>query len=44
MLLVPALVVLVGKWNWWLPAPVGRILRVQPAAAVEQHGLAAVAE
>jgi RND superfamily putative drug exporter len=26
MLLVPALVVLFGRWNWWLPAPVARRL------------------
>lgn len=28
-LLVPAMVALFGKANWWLPAPLGRILRVQ---------------
>src|SRR3712207_999200 len=36
-LLVPAVVSLFGRWNWWLPAPVARILRVsaspEPAAA-----------
>ncbi|MGH3310665.1 MAG: MMPL family transporter [Streptomyces sp.] len=26
-LLVPALVVLLGRWNWWLPRPVARLLR-----------------
>jgi putative drug exporter of the RND superfamily len=31
-LLVPAVVSLMGRWNWWLPAPVARVLRVQPAA------------
>jgi putative drug exporter of the RND superfamily len=31
-LLVPALVALFGRANWWLPAPVARLLRV-PAAA-----------
>jgi RND superfamily putative drug exporter len=30
-LLVPALVSLLGKWNWWLPRPVARALRVRPA-------------
>ena len=30
-LLVPSLVVLFGRWNWWLPQPVARVLRV-PAA------------
>jgi RND superfamily putative drug exporter len=29
-LLVPALVTLFGRWNWWLPQPVARILRVPP--------------
>jgi RND superfamily putative drug exporter len=30
-LLVPSLVTLFGRWNWWLPRPVARILRVPPA-------------
>ena len=30
-LLVPALVSLLGRWNWWLPAGVARVLRVQPS-------------
>jgi putative drug exporter of the RND superfamily len=30
-LLVPAVVSLMGRWNWWMPAPVARVLRVQPA-------------
>ena len=30
-LLVPALVSLLGRWNWWLPAGVARILRVPPS-------------
>jgi RND superfamily putative drug exporter len=33
MLLVPALVALLGNWNWWLPALPARLLRVQPAPA-----------
>jgi putative drug exporter of the RND superfamily len=32
-LLVPALVSLFGRWNWWLPAPAARLLRVQPSPA-----------
>jgi RND superfamily putative drug exporter len=32
MLLVPALLSLFGRWNWWLPAGVARVLRVQPSA------------
>jgi RND superfamily putative drug exporter len=31
MLLVPALVSLFGKWNWWLPHLPARLLRVQPS-------------
>jgi putative drug exporter of the RND superfamily len=31
-LLVPALVTLFGSWNWWLPASVARLLRVEPSA------------
>ncbi len=33
-LLVPALVSLLGRWNWWLPAWLARPLRVAPSAAV----------
>ena len=29
-LLVPAAVSLLGRWNWWLPHPLARILRVAP--------------
>jgi RND superfamily putative drug exporter len=28
-LLVPSLMMLMGKWNWWLPEPVGRLLLVR---------------
>ncbi|MCU1692088.1 MAG: conserved rane protein of unknown function [Frankiales bacterium] len=36
-LLVPALVSLFGRWNWWLPAGLAKVLRVAPSplAAVE---------
>jgi RND superfamily putative drug exporter len=30
-LLVPAIVSLFGKWNWWLPAGAARVLRVAPS-------------
>lgn len=33
-LLVPALVSLFGRWNWWLPAWAARPLRVEPHGAV----------
>jgi RND superfamily putative drug exporter len=39
-LLVPSLVRLFGRWNWWLPQPVARVLRV-PAAPLQQPGVAA---
>jgi RND superfamily putative drug exporter len=29
-LLVPAVVALFGRWNWWLPRPVARVLRATP--------------
>jgi uncharacterized membrane protein YdfJ with MMPL/SSD domain len=29
--LVPALMRLFGTWNWWLPAPLARVLRVEPS-------------
>jgi RND superfamily putative drug exporter len=32
-LLVPAVMVLMGRWNWWLPASVARVLRVAPSRA-----------
>jgi len=35
-LLVPALVSLLGRWNWWLPAPLARLLRVPVEAAPER--------
>jgi RND superfamily putative drug exporter len=30
-LLVPSLMAVFGRWNWWLPAPVARFLRVRPS-------------
>jgi RND superfamily putative drug exporter len=33
MLLVPALVSLFGRWNWWLPHLPARVLRVAPSRA-----------
>jgi RND superfamily putative drug exporter len=37
-LLVPALVSLFGRWNWWMPALPARLLRVR---SVERHAEAA---
>jgi putative drug exporter of the RND superfamily len=39
-LLVPALVALFGRANWWLPAPLARVLRI-PAQAAEPAQAAA---
>ena len=30
-LLVPALVTVFGRWNWWLPGWIARIMRVEPS-------------
>jgi putative drug exporter of the RND superfamily len=30
-LLVPALVGVLGRWNWWLPTTAAKLLRVAPA-------------
>jgi RND superfamily putative drug exporter len=30
-LLVPSLMALFGRWNWWLPASIARLLRVPPS-------------
>jgi RND superfamily putative drug exporter len=35
MLLVPALVSLFGRWNWWLPVPMARMLGVRTAAVAD---------
>ena len=35
-LLVPAIVSLLGRWNWWLPAWAARLLRVQPSPATRK--------
>ena len=33
-LLVPALVAVMGRWNWWMPKPLARIMRIpRPEAA-----------
>jgi putative drug exporter of the RND superfamily len=32
-LLVPALVAVMGRWNWWMPARLAHLLRIAPAAA-----------
>jgi putative drug exporter of the RND superfamily len=37
-LLVPAVVSLLGRWNWWLPGVAARMLRVGPSAPVAEPG------
>lgn len=36
-LLVPAMVALFGRANWWLPAPVARLLLIRDPAAHSAH-------
>jgi RND superfamily putative drug exporter len=36
-LLVPSLVVLFGRWNWWLPGWLATVLRVEPSP-LHAHG------
>jgi putative drug exporter of the RND superfamily len=37
-LLVPALVSLFGRWNWWLPSWLARLLRVEPSPLAPKVG------
>jgi RND superfamily putative drug exporter len=30
-LIVPAVISLMGRWNWWLPRRPARLLRVEPS-------------
>jgi putative drug exporter of the RND superfamily len=30
-LLVPSLMAVLGRWNWWLPAPIARLARIEPS-------------
>jgi RND superfamily putative drug exporter len=30
-LLVPSLMAMFGRWNWWLPASLARVVRVKPS-------------
>ena len=42
--LAPALVALLGRWNWWLPGWAARILRVQPSPVQPQEHLERAAQ
>ena len=39
-LLVPALVAMMGRWNWWMPGGVARLLRLTPATGAEDPAAA----
>jgi putative drug exporter of the RND superfamily len=39
-LLVPALVAIMGRWNWWMPAGLARVLRIRPDVAPAQRAAA----
>jgi RND superfamily putative drug exporter len=34
-LLVPALVAVMGRWNWWMPQPLARALRIHTSTLPE---------
>jgi putative drug exporter of the RND superfamily len=35
-ILVPSLMAVFGRWNWWLPASLARLVRVRPSPLVER--------
>jgi RND superfamily putative drug exporter len=41
VLLVPSAMALFGKWNWWLPSGLARLVRVQPSPLGPRSGSAA---
>ena len=43
-LLVPAVVSLFGRWNWWLPERPARLLRVEPSLPVRPAAAGAAAD
>jgi RND superfamily putative drug exporter len=40
-LLVPALIAVLGRWNWWLPARAARLLRIPATPAITEPAAAA---
>jgi len=30
-ILVPSLMAIMGRWNWWLPAGIARVIRTRPS-------------
>jgi len=39
-LLVPALVAIMGHWNWWMPSSLARLLRLSPTSGAEDPATA----
>ena len=39
-ILVPTLMALLGRYNWWLPAPMARVVRVKPSPLDPREALA----
>ena len=39
-LLVPALVAIMGHWNWWMPSTLARLLRLAPATSAREPAAA----
>jgi putative drug exporter of the RND superfamily len=39
-LLVPALVAIMGRWNWWMPSGLARVLRLPPGATAQDPAAA----
>jgi RND superfamily putative drug exporter len=39
-LLVPALVAIMGRWNWWMPSGLARLLRLSPTTTAEDPAAA----
>jgi uncharacterized membrane protein YdfJ with MMPL/SSD domain len=36
---VPSIMVVMGRWNWWLPPRIAGVLRVRPSAAVPDRSV-----
>ena len=37
-LLLPSAMFLLGRWNWWLPTPLARLIKTSPAPLHEERG------
>ena len=38
MLLLPSVMVLLGRWNWWLPTFTSRLIKTSPTPLHEERG------